>query len=88
MDNVMISATHTHSAPGGYLMHTLFDISTFGFCKQTFDAITSGIVKSISKAHQNLQKGKLYLTKGEVLNVNINRSPNAYEANPKEERER
>lgn len=88
MDNVMISATHTHSAPGGFLMHTLFDISSFGFSNQTFQAITSGIVKSISKAHKNLQKGKLFLTKGEVLNANINRSPNAYEANPKEERDR
>lgn len=45
LDNVMISATHTHSGVGGYLMHTLFDLPSFGFSQQTFDAMVSGIVK-------------------------------------------
>lgn len=45
MDNVMISATHTHSGPGGFLMHTLFDLPSFGFSNQTFQAMVSGIVR-------------------------------------------
>jgi len=45
MDNVMISATHTHSGVGGYLMHTLFDLPSYGFSLQSFNAMVSGIVK-------------------------------------------
>ena len=45
MDNVIISGTHTHSAVGGFLMHTFFDIPSGGFCRETFDALVKGIVK-------------------------------------------
>lgn len=45
VNNVILSGTHTHSGPGGFLMHFLFDISTLGFVRQTFEAYTSGIVK-------------------------------------------
>lgn len=41
--NVMISGTHTHSAPGGYLMDFLFDASTLGFVPETFNALVKGI---------------------------------------------
>ena len=46
--NVMISATHSHSTPGGFMLHMLFDITTFGFVKETFDAMVNGITKVIS----------------------------------------
>ncbi len=42
--NVMISGTHTHSAPGGYLMDFLFDVSSLGFVSETFNALVKGIV--------------------------------------------
>ena len=41
--NVMISGTHTHSAPGGYMMDVLFDLTIFGFVKQSFHAMVKGI---------------------------------------------
>ena len=41
--NVMISSTHSHSTPGGFMMEVLFDITTLGFVKQTFDALVNGI---------------------------------------------
>lgn len=41
--NVMLSGTHTHSAPGGFLMHLLFDITTLGFIKESFDGLVEGI---------------------------------------------
>lgn len=41
----MISGTHTHSSPGGFMMDVLFDISTLGFVKETFDALVNGISK-------------------------------------------
>lgn len=43
--NVMISGTHTHSAPGGFMLDVLFDLTTFGFVRESFDAIVSGITK-------------------------------------------
>lgn len=41
-DNVVISGTHTHSGPGGFLMHLLYDISILGFVPQTFEALVQG----------------------------------------------
>ncbi|KAL7292775.1 hypothetical protein TKK_0013604 [Trichogramma kaykai] len=87
-DNVMISATHTHSSPGGFMMDVLFDISTYGFIKESFTALVNGITKSIQRAHDSIVPGKIFITHGEVLEANINRSPFAYLNNPKEERDK
>lgn len=46
--NTMISATHTHSGPGGYFQYFLYDITTFGFSNDTFATITSGILEVIT----------------------------------------
>lgn len=43
IDNVIISGTHTHSGPGGFLMDLLYDLSILGFVPQTFDAFCQGI---------------------------------------------
>jgi len=40
----MISATHTHSTPGGYMQDLLFDLSVLGFVQQSFMALMTGIV--------------------------------------------
>lgn len=45
--NVMISATHTHSGPGGFFQYLLFDITTHGFSYATFNAMVSGILQVI-----------------------------------------
>lgn len=85
-DNVVISGTHTHSAPGGFLMHLLYDISVLGFVPQTFDALVRGIFLSIKRATDSMVEGKIFLSKAVILNVNINRSPTSYLRNPSEER--
>lgn len=43
MDNVVISGTHTHSAPGGFMMSLLYDMTTFGFVGETYRALIDGI---------------------------------------------
>ncbi|KOX71109.1 Neutral ceramidase [Melipona quadrifasciata] len=86
--NVMISATHSHSTPGGFMLHMLFDITTFGFVKETFDAMVNGITKSIHRAHHAMVPGRVFIAHGEVHGVNINRSPAAYLNNPKSERDK
>lgn len=47
--NFILSATHTHGTPGGHLMDLLFDIPSYGFVKEVFDALTSGILKVSEK---------------------------------------
>jgi Neutral/alkaline non-lysosomal ceramidase. len=42
-DNVLVSGTHTHSAPGGFLMDFLFDLNSLGFVPDTFNAMVRGI---------------------------------------------
>nr|XP_018916875.1 PREDICTED: neutral ceramidase [Bemisia tabaci] len=86
--NLMISGTHTHSAPGGFLMHFMFDISTMGFVPETYDALVSGIVTSITRARSNMRKGSIFFSTGEVLDANTNRSPSAYDNNPESEKAR
>jgi neutral ceramidase len=48
--------------------------------------MVQGIMQSIIHAHDNLQDGSLALSQGELLNSNINRSPQAYLLNPYSER--
>ncbi|XP_012141148.2 neutral ceramidase isoform X2 [Megachile rotundata] len=86
--NVMISGTHSHSTPGGFMLDMLFDLTTFGFVRETFDALVNGITKSIERAHNAVVPGRIFITYGEVQKANINRSPLAYLNNPKAERDR
>lgn len=55
MDNVVVSGTHTHSAPGGFLTHLLYDLSTLGFVSETFNAYVDGIynVRPMALIHSN-----------------------------------
>jgi neutral ceramidase len=41
--NVAISGIHTHSGPGGYLQYLLYDITSLGFVRESFDALVDGI---------------------------------------------
>lgn len=84
--NVLLSATHTHSGPGGFSHYTLYDLTTLGYDPQNYQAIVDGIVRSIARAHENLAEGTLTIAKGDVSEVSINRSPGAYALNPRAER--
>ena len=44
-DNVAISGIHTHSGPAGYLQYLLYDITSLGFVRETFDVLVNGIVR-------------------------------------------
>ncbi|MFP6596690.1 MAG: neutral/alkaline non-lysosomal ceramidase N-terminal domain-containing protein, partial [Candidatus Hydrogenedentota bacterium] len=88
LHNVILSATHTHSGPGGY-WHWGGD-SPLGssFSQAHFDTIVNGIVQSISEAHDELAPGSIQLNQGSVEGAGANRSITAYDANPAEERAR
>ena len=86
IDNVIISATHTHAAPTGY-WHSRTDLALDGgFYPEHFNNIVDGIVESIDQAHEDLEPGNIYINRGRVENAGINRSLSAYQQNPESER--
>lgn len=86
--NVAISGIHTHAGPGGYLQYIIYIITSFGFVRQSFDAVVDGIEKSMVQAHENLRPGSVFVNKGELLDAGINRSPSAYLNNPSGEKKK
>jgi len=81
LDNVIVSATHTHSAPGGYSHGS-------SFSEEFFDTVVSGVTEAIDRAHQNLKPGHILIGEQEVEGAGAQRSLPAYMQNPEEERAR
>jgi len=81
-ENLMITATHTHSGPGGYSHYLAYNASIPGFCKQNFECIVTGIIESLRRARAALQPGRLFISRGVVRDCGGNRSPEAYLNNP------
>lgn len=81
LDNVVLSATHTHSSPGGYSHEG-------GFRQAYFDAIVAGITEAIEGAHEDLQPGRILVGQRNVADAGVNRSVAAYQQNPEQERAR
>ena len=86
-NNIAVTGTHSHSGPGAWLNYLLPQITSKGFYKDSYQAIVDGSILAIQRAHQSLVPGHLSIGTLEVEGVNINRSPYAYLANPKKERE-
>jgi neutral ceramidase len=88
LDNVIITATHTHSGPGGYWQSRTDTGLDGGLYPEHFEAIAAGITASIVKAHNDLQPGNIFINSGKVTNAGANRSRVAYQQNPAAERAR
>ncbi|MDG3013309.1 neutral/alkaline non-lysosomal ceramidase N-terminal domain-containing protein [Speluncibacter jeojiensis] len=80
--NVLLAATHTHSAPGGTDGHLLVDITTFGFRPATFESNVAGIVDAIERAHRDLAPSEVAMTRGQLDDAGVNRSPKAFDRDP------
>ena len=81
-ENVMLSATHTHSGPGGYSHHTIYNISIGGFVRQNYDAIVDGITEAIDQAHSRLAPGSVTMMSHDVIDATmVNRSKVAFMLN-------
>ena len=87
-DDVFLSATHTHSGPGAYSHYTLYNLTTFGYSPQNFEAVVDGIVQAIVRAHEDVGPARLRIAEGDLTDASINRSLAAYLANPESERAR
>lgn len=84
-DNISISGTHTHSGPAGFLQYVLYQMTSLGFVKETFDAWVNGISESIVMAHNSMEPATIKIAQGLLYDANINRSPTSYLLNPQEE---
>ena len=84
-DAIMLTAQHTHSAPGGYSHFGLYNMSIPGFVPEVYQKVVDGIVDAIVEAHENLQPATLRMSNAELdasKEVAFNRSIDAYNANP------
>jgi neutral ceramidase len=88
IENLSISGTHTHSAPGGFLQYALYQFTSLGFSKQVLDAYVEGVAQAILRAYKQLQPANIQVAEALLKDANINRSPSSYLLNPAEERER
>lgn len=81
-ENLMVTATHTHSGPGGYSHYLAYNASIPGFSHQNFECIVSGIIESLRKAHGSIEPGRVLVARGAVPDCGGNRSLDAYLKNP------
>lgn len=57
--NVMLTATHTHAAPGGYAFDALYNITTGGYHCGVFKGVVEGIIEAVEKARDDLRPSYL-----------------------------
>lgn len=48
--NVVLTATHTHCGPGGHGHHLLYNVTTLGFHRQTFQRLVDGVLVAVDRA--------------------------------------
>lgn len=84
--NVLITATHQHSGPGGYSTYTLYNLTILGFDRKNFNTIVDGIVSAIERADANMTPATIKIAKANLSGVSFNRSPQSYDLNPENER--
>lgn len=83
-DSLMLTAQHTHSAPGGYSYHGFYNLSIPGFVPAVFERYAAGITQAILEATASMQPARLWYGKGTFApdkEVAFNRSPKAFKQN-------
>lgn len=80
-ENIVLSATHTHGAAGGHSHFAILHATIGGYSWRTYDALVHGTYMAIKKAHRDLKPGSIKRNRGDLLNANENRAPNAITQN-------
>lgn len=79
-----IAATHTHSGPGGYSHHIMYNMTVPGYSRRIHDTMVDGIVDAIVRADRTRVPGTVTLQTGEIPlteRVAFNRAIGAYNRN-------
>ena len=82
---IVLTATHTHNAPGGYCHSILYNIPSRGYHPEVYETYVNGIVDSILNAWRDRVPAHLVFGSGEIPlheNVAFNRSIEAWNLNP------
>jgi neutral ceramidase len=81
--NVLVSATHTHSAPSNVSWYTLFNLfnGVVGFDAAHYELLVDGIAASIERAYESRRPALIKFAQGTVEEAAFNRSLPAYAAN-------
>ncbi|KAJ3412868.1 hypothetical protein HDV05_008804 [Chytridiales sp. JEL 0842] len=90
LENLLVSATHTHSGPGGTPDDFMYQITSLGVVEGEREAIALGIAQAVYRAHLDLEKNGAgtdwKVVRGELEGAGVNRSKKAYLNNPEAER--
>ncbi len=81
---VMLTATHTHSAPAGYSHHFWVNLAGPGYSDVVYKAIVDGILAAIAAAARDMRPGGLSFHQGTLptsAGIAFNRSWFAYNRN-------
>ncbi len=84
-NNLCLTATHTHSAPGGFSESMIYNLPNQGVVPVIFEFYVSGIIKSITQASERLESAQIFLGEKNFppnVPVAFNRSIKAYNQNP------
>ncbi|MFT4705278.1 MAG: neutral ceramidase [Bradymonadia bacterium] len=87
--SLLLSSTHTHSAPGGYANLLYYNLRTPGFIPEVFWSLANDIAECVISAHRSLEPITVHHASGEHSvddPVAFNRSPEAYSENEDTER--
>lgn len=84
--NTVLTATHTHCGPGGHGHHLLYNVTTKGFHRRTFDRLVGGVVEAIEHADADLATADVTLSRGELHDASANRAKAAFDENPADDR--
>ncbi|MEP9385417.1 neutral/alkaline non-lysosomal ceramidase N-terminal domain-containing protein [Nocardioides cheoyonin] len=84
--NVMLTATHTHSGVAGFSHDDMYNLMALGAHDQTTQAIVDGIYTSIVRATDDLAPATLSLSQTHLTDANRNRSKTAFDRDPKRDR--
>ncbi|MBK9448446.1 MAG: neutral/alkaline non-lysosomal ceramidase N-terminal domain-containing protein [Bacteroidetes bacterium] len=84
-ENMLLSAQHTHSGPGGYSHYGLYNITIPGFVPEVYQQLVTGISDALIEAWGKLKPAKIRFNTGEFepeIPVAFNRSMKAFLRNP------
>lgn len=83
--NILLNAQHTHSGPGGYSHHGIYNMNCPGFVIDVYNEIVDGIVDAIVEAEKNVETVQAFIGSSEFApekEVGFQRSIKAYLQNP------
>ncbi len=84
--NILIGATHSHAATGGYFLNLAYMLTDPRWSEQDWNILVDGLSDVILAALRDRSPGVLSVTEGEMHGVGHNRSPEAHRADPRSEK--